>query len=138
MPRYRLKEKMKHRMGGLLYKAGDVIVMEESDAKKIMGKLDPLDVPSESSAPAPVVVPNEEPKGEPKKEEESEEPSEPASSPNEPTPSEDSKDEESEGSSPLSLGHAGQGMWNVLKDNKPINDVPLSEGAARAMLESSQ
>ena len=142
MPKYRLKEKMKHRMGSVLYKAGDIIELTEENAKKILSKLELLGVPTPeefAGEPSPLPAEGTEEGKEGESEKEAEESSSPPDSPpGEPTPSEDSSSEPVGDSSPLSLGHAGQGKWNVLKDGKSINDVPLSEEAARAMLEGAQ
>jgi len=55
---------------------------------------------------------------------------------------EESPDSDSEKSDPpvdespaLSLKYLGDGKWNVMRGDKPVNDVPMSEAEAKALVD---
>lgn len=159
MPRYRLKPGHKHYHLGQKYegrpigKPGseksefpDVLELDEDRAERIANKLILLD---DKSVEAPEVeeVGKPEEKG-PETEstvlagtEDSEQASEKVekdsdSPPESEVPEKSTSSEED--SSPLFLKYIGNSKWNVMKGDKPINDAPLTEEEAKALVEGSK
>ena len=161
MPRYRLREFHKHYHIGVRYsgrpahranlklKPGedpDVIELDEERAERIMNKLIPLDkAPSVEEIEQPKVESEEEAPYTVKEEvsavtstETEQAPADPAPAENEAPASESKEPEKSEDElSPLSAVHRGAGNWDVMQGDKKMNDSPLTEAQAKALVDGS-
>ncbi len=161
MPRYRLKHGHKHYHMGQKYEGAppgkkgdfpDVVELDEDQASRIANKLIPLDGVKEFVPPKEHQRTEKEKEAETKLEQET--PETPSSvlagaDKGEKSPEDSEKDKESPDSdseldppadeSPtLSLKYLGDGKWNVMKGDKPVNDVPLDEASAKALVEGGK
>ncbi len=158
MPKYRVKPGHKHWHGGILYQGKvpgkpaehpDVLDLDEERASRIANKLELLGggfskVEESQQEPASEQSKVEEPEGK-APETESEVSAVPSETEQAPEKSEESSeapsatvlesDKPADEPSPLSAIHIGSGKWNVVRDGKPINDVPLTEEVAKALAE---
>ncbi len=162
MPKYRVKPGHKHWHGGILYQGKvpgkpaehpDVLDLDEERAGRIANKLELLGGGSSkveesqqepASEQSKVEAKVEEPEGKaPETESEvSAVPSETEQAPEKseesseaPSATEPKSDKPADESSPLSAIHIGSGKWNVIRDGRSINDVPLTEEVAKALAE---
>ncbi|KKN13474.1 hypothetical protein LCGC14_1005960 [marine sediment metagenome] len=152
MPKYRVKPNHKHWHGGILYQGKvpgkpaehpDVLDLDEERAGRIANKLELL------GAPVLQELASEQSKVEEPEEKAPETESEVSAVPSDSEQAPEDSDKDSEAlsatepksdkpadeSSPLSAIHIGSGKWNVIRDGRSINDVPLTEEVAKALAE---
>lgn len=147
MPRYRLKPGHKHHHRGQRYEGAppgkkgeypDVMELSEERAERLAHKLIPLSGPHagkpepEEEAPDPAseevsaVASDDVEQAQDDSDKEEEAPASDSDNP------EDNSEDESP---PLSAVHRGSGKWDVMRGDKPLNDVPLTEDEAKALVD---
>lgn len=149
MPRYRMRPGFKHYHEGIKYVGAepgkkkehpDILELDEERAGRLKDKMDLVDGDTDPKRKVKEVEPEQESQDTSSPDSagtgEGEQPSE------SPEKDEESPDSESEKTDPPadeapapSLKYLGDGKWNVMRGDTPINDVPLDEAAAKALVD---
>ena len=143
MPKYRMKPGHRHYHEGQRYEGKtpgkqaefpDVLELDEERAGRIANKLTRIDLPVQAEEPGEDA--QETVSKDPAESKETEQASEETAEDSKPAEGSETKPEESvDENPPLSLAYAGDSGWNVMRGEEKINDVPLSEDEAKALVE---
>ncbi len=158
MPKYRMRPGFKHYHMGVKYEGAppgrkgehpDVLELDEDRAERLKDKMDLVGGHTDPQRKVEELVEKEVKEAEPEREPPDTSSSVQAGAEDKEQAPEDSEkedkespDSESEKSDPpvdespaLSLKYLGDGKWNVMRGDKPVNDVPLDEASAKALVD---